>query len=745
MSTFKLRRLGLADNPGHFKPSLQSCLEAVLEQSDTLIDEVLAGLKATLAPGKGQASSVLAPAQATAVLDLLQAHGAEIRRSFALHLRASVFGGESSRSAAQPLVRFDDFQFLEAEQIDANIEFALSQQEVALAVEDVLPQLNAMVSNLLGWASVQAHLNPLKPESFVHALRATLQQHVPSEPERAAIMPVAASKLGVGLRQLYREVADWLRSLGVEPLQAPVAAPGPRAGASAAAAPTSLTRTMLTLDKLRRLLSGELDAGPVAGGHDFVNTVPASFEALQDMQMVEPMLKRLAERAQRSEAAATEALGRQAGTEAGDAGGAGVQTEQARKNTLGLQLGQEVVHLMLDNLMQDARLLAPVRENLKQLEPVLLALSRSDPRFFSERQHPARLFLDRMTHRSLAFSDVAAPGFSRFQKTFSNAVRVLCGGSGGTASFARVLQRLEEAWAKEEEQQRLRREEAARSLLHAEQRNLLAHKLSDQFVERMAQKKVPELVAQFLRGPWAQVVAEAQLKSADGSVDPGGYQDLVDDLIWSVQLRLTRRNRGRLVQMVPAMLVKIRQGLQLISYPQERTAAFFNALVTFHEQAFEQARSAPADESAPAAGTEATAPATADQGVVVEDPWVVESEISDSGYLEDGASLALDPAQGQRAEGAQAWRIEDLNTGAWVDLALGGVWVRAQLIWASPQRTLFMFVSGSGLAHSISRRTLNRLHGSGLIRLVSDGRVMDHALDAVAQAALRNDVRGDRE
>ena len=261
----------------------------------------------------------------------------------------------------------------------------------------------------------------------------------------------------------------------------------------------------------------------------------------------------------------------------------------------------------------------------------------------------------------------------------------------------------------------------------------------------MAQKKVPELVAQFLRGPWAQVVAEAQLKSADGSVDPGGYQDLVDDLIWSVQLRLTRRNRGRLVQMVPAMLVKIRQGLQLISYPQERTAAFFNALVTFHEQAFEQARSAPADESAPAAGTEATAPATADQGVVVEDPWVVESEISDSGYLEDGASLALDPAQGQRAEGAQAWRIEDLNTGAWVDLALGGVWVRAQLIWASPQRTLFMFVSGSGLAHSISRRTLNRLHGSGLIRLVSDGRVMDHALDAVAQAALRNDVRGDRE
>ena len=50
-----------------------------------------------------------------------------------------------------------------------------------------------------------------------------------------------------------------------------------------------------------------------------------------------------------------------------------------------------------------------------------------------------------------------------------------------------------------------------------------------------------------------------------------------------------------------------------------------------------------------------------------------------------------------------------MNTGSWVDLALGGVWVRAQLTWASPHQTLFMFISGKGLAHSMSRRTLDRL------------------------------------
>ena len=89
----------------------------------------------------------------------------------------------------------------------------------------------------------------------------------------------------------------------------------------------------------------------------------------------------------------------------------------------------------------------------------------------------------------------------------------------------------------------------------------------------------------------------------------------------------------------------------------------------------------------------------------------------------------------------QSWSAESLNTGSWVDLALAGEWVRAQLTWASPHRTLFMFISGTGLAHSMSKRTMDRLRGMGLIRLVSDGRVMDNALDAVAQAALRNDVK----
>jgi hypothetical protein len=723
MNKFLLRRLGVADDPGSYRPTLQDCIEAVLSQSDALVADVLGGLQSSGTSFQGRAAVVQFSAPTKAAIEVLTGTDAAFKKAFAKSLRVAVYGGDTQRGPAGAEVRFDDFQFLEEDQIDANIELALTQQEVLLAVESVLPALNGMISSLMGWVTVQGNLNPLKPEAFVQALRESLTVVVPQDAVRVRLMTPAATLLGNSLRQLYKEIVDWLRSQGIEPASMSLTSVG-AFGVALKAAATPASRTMLTLDKLRRLLSGELDPSPtVAGVKDFMNTVPASFVALEDMKLVEPMMKRLAERAAQASASPDAPRGK----------ATFVQSDPLQTKRLGRQLGEEVVRLMLENLMQDRRLMPAIRQHLKTLEPVLIALSQEDARFFTERQHAARQFLDRITHRSLAFSSEDEPGYGRFQKVLENAVNVLAHGGGDGTAFARVLRKLEEGWQREEHVQRKRAEEAARSLLHAEQRNLLAQRLATDFSERMAHKKVPELVVAFLRGPWAQVVAESQLLCADGSLDPDGYLALVDDLLWSVQVRLARRNRTRLVGMVPGMLVKLRQGLGLISFPQERIAVLFDALIALHEKAFESVRAAPLEDDKPALDS-----------VAPEEFWVAKGEATDSGYMQydDDASRAfVPPVDEPETPELLTWTTDSLATGSWVDLALAGSWVRAQLTWTSPQRTLFMFISGSGMAHSMSLRTLNRLHNMGLIRLVSDGHVMDNALDAVARAALHNDMQ----
>jgi hypothetical protein len=109
---------------------------------------------------------------------------------------------------------------------------------------------------------------------------------------------------------------------------------------------------------------------------------------------------------------------------------------------------------------------------------------------------------------------------------------------------------------------------------------------------------------------------------------------------------------------------------------------------------------------------------------------MADSEVQHAGYVAvDSGPMPLEPLELPSTE---------LLPGAWVDLLIEGEWVRAQLTWASPHGTLFMFLSAKGLAHSMTRRTLERLRSSDVLRVVSRGDVVEGALNAVAAQALRN-------
>ncbi len=62
-------------------------------------------------------------------------------------------------------------------------------------------------------------------------------------------------------------------------------------------------------------------------------------------------------------------------------------------------------------IARDTRLLWPVQQFIRALEPALMQLALSDPRFFSHKEHAARRLLQDITDRSQAFNSPEAPGF----------------------------------------------------------------------------------------------------------------------------------------------------------------------------------------------------------------------------------------------------------------------------------------------------------------------------------------------
>jgi hypothetical protein len=430
---------------------------------------------------------------------------------------------------------------------------------------------------------------------------------------------------------------------------------------------------------------------------------------------------------------------------------------------IGQQLGEEVVQMVFEHLAEDRRLLPALKRQLKTMQPAVHRLAKEDSRFFSDRTHPARQVLDRITQRSLAFASESDPGWPRFLASVESASKWLESKVVDADTFGELLDHLQEQWKDQDQGSKRKREEAARALLHAEQRNLLAQKLASDFSDMLQGLDVADFVRDFLRNAWAQVVADAQLSCEDGSSDPHGYRALVDDLVWSVQKTSAQRGRARrLVQMIPGLLQRMREGLQRIGYPPELTQRFFDHLITLHKAAVQEgrdsatqaARDNPVQKAADAAWEEESQ--FTDSAVEM---WLDGVEVQESGYV-DFPGLEMDtehvasPEAAQQevqalqqagggAEGCEevaSVRVEDLRVGTWVELRIQDEWVRAQLTWCSPHATLFMFTSVSGAAHSMSRRTLDKLRSSDQLRVVADRPVVDEALDQVAQAALKNSL-----
>jgi hypothetical protein len=642
---------------------------------------------------------------------------------------AQAISGDTRRSSA---LSFDALELMGEDQMQESVDLMRLQQTVLATVESELTELNALVCAVQGMKSVQADRNPLRPEVYVRSLRTVLMQSPVSPAVRSRWLHSLGEALGPELARVYQELCMLLRSQGVAGARFNVI-PTPEGNGPAQSGGPSPANTLLDVRQLQRLLSGELDqaADPRGGATDFGVTVPAAFEALQEMKQVGQVMKRLQER---------------------QPAGALRAQPQLEQRGAGQVLGQEVVNLMVENIASDPRLLAPVQQTVRDLEPALLRLALGDPRFFNDRKHPARRLLEQVTQRSLAWQSVDAPGFAGFLESLQQAVDVLLSTRvGGAEPFDFALKSLEEAWGDQQQRDRRHREKAVRALLKAEQRNLLAEKITREMRARADVSAAPREIGAFIFGPWSQVMAQARLADESGAADPGGFAAVVSDLVWSAQPRVAAANTARLAKLAPELAQKLRHGLATIDYPAPAMQRFLDHLGAAHREALKASEqpgrplplstSMTRDELEAMFGEDEDAPG----------PWLAPTEAQHSGFMQTHQTLAPKPlfqatqpgfgdTLPHAAELTPALPDAQVRPGAWVEMLIDAGWSRYQVTWASPHGTLFMFADAAGKTHSMTRRLLDKMLRSDTLRMISGQAVVDGALDAVAQTALRNSV-----
>ena len=669
---------------------LDQCFDEVARQAKPLLGRCVDAAVNSLQASEAKAGEVGERQRIARACWAMMQHRGALTDAYPVRLReAFERGDEDGRTSSLALLSDSSLLALVDDlSVSESLESARLLQDLMPVVEQALAALDARMSSLIGFETVQVEKNPLRPSVFVRVLRDLIAE-IERDPEiRSLWLQHLAAPLGRGLCQLYEQLALRLQQANVQEagyrirlVDDPQASPG-----SAPARRDLLNWDAQTLAPTAAGSGEQSEPLPpmtaLAGAqtrldhrvfHDFLAERGDRFEQALDSGYYEqltreqriaqaqadlPLLDEVVVDRERVQFRGLPVVDRPAravsiGSQLGsDHWGPYAAPHERTRVLLDLKqqaervsqaVGLDLVRKLVNQVARDPLLLAPVREAVVALEPALLRLAMDDPRFFAKDQHPARLLVEQVAQRSFRFNDEFSAEFEQFHAPVREAVNALNALPGATPEpFAVALEHLQEDWANVDQAEAATQEQHLQALRFAEARQALADQVAWEISLRPDVFNAPAVVLDFLYGSWSLVIAEAQLRHPDGDPDPMGFRAVIPDLLWSVRHEVTLRQPRKLFEMLPRLLQRLRAGLTVLDKPAEETASFFDALIRYHEPVLALRRASArsqAGASMPAAlespvvtFPEADNLAEAPRPQVAETPWLAARERVEAGF-----------------------------------------------------------------------------------------------------------------
>lgn len=730
---------------------LRACVVTAVREGEQIMDQLVKFTLDELGSLEAESRAIAKRDLAIEAAQLLRVHQPALVKAYPMVLLEMVAEGSevaAPKPALSAALDIGELSLVDDDEVQAQVELSRAQQLALHTTDEILTQLNGLVSAAQGLRWVQPERNPLRPENYIRALQRAVADTQVVAPIREAWMQHMRAHLGQQLVGVYERAVQGLREHGVQQVGwggrqnahsqagsssgwSGTGGAGPGTGWAPASAwghgvpmqsgyrepgvsgyAASDEEALLTVGILRQMLVGagdpyqQLYVQPGApGSAQAVNSVVHDLhghggaEAMQDIAELERLVGRLTHSQQASLS-----------------GGAGAP-HNAQGSRYGspeaAPMGAEVVARMVENITQDARLLQPVKQAVQDLEPAIRKLIRYDTSFFTDANHPARRLLDDITERSLEFADVDARGFDRFMRLVDQAVAHLSKTSiTGAAPFETVRRALHAAWDVQKQKRAARQERERQAQQQAEELETRAGHVAAEIGAMPEFPDAPQDVVNFVLGPWSDVVAALPVQ-ADGTRGPQAASALsvVPLLLWSVQPELAQHDPQKLDEATMLLPVRLRTELENIGYPQEDIDAFLKRLAELHRVAL---ATRPPDIELPSAvdrqeeEVEELIPGVEpdDQTVLQDPPELEEPEVA-------GPDAPTQPSDG-------------FVIGVWVELITSGKRMYTQLTWCSPHNTLFLFSAPDGSTQSMTRRMRDKLVARGALQLV-DSRLVAEA------------------
>jgi hypothetical protein len=373
----------------------------------------------------------------------------------------------------------------------------------------------------------------------------------------------------------------------------------------------------------------------------------------------------------------------------------------------------EIVALMFQSILAEERIPAGVRVWFARLQMPVLRLALAEPEFFGSLQHPARQLIDRMGSCVLGF-DAAAIGGSTLEAEIRRVVQMI---EQYPETGRRVFQLAFDEFQKFLSGYLTERGDTRRVVSVAqqvEQKETMAVRYTIELRKMLEDMPVRDEIRAFLFKVWAEVMALAAVKYGAQHADTLALKKSASELVWAASAKPNRAERALVIQGLPGLLQRLRQGMSLLGLEAAEQESHIKVIGDTLADAFQ---------SKTAAISEASIEAIARRLANIEDfvgedpegdlPLVAESIEMMLGMDASGIDVISD---GGSTPGAAmlAWARE-LQPGTWFTLDHNGQLYQVQYAWRSERGQLHLFAAVAGRSFLIQLRRLAAYLQAGLV------------------------------
>lgn len=667
-----------------------------------------------------------------------------------------------------------DMSLVSYEEMELKLDYERMSRSLEMVYAQGLAGLNMRLAFLLDCETLAIHQNPFRPEVFLKAINAAWKEFCKDEQLHGLLLVRLKNEVMFELAPIYHALNQYLIARGILP-DLPDSFRAPRRQAMA-------DQRQVLNQKIQQLFNA--NTGTASVGADMATQLSSSAstgithpEQLGGWgQAIDPeLLQRLAFLQQNIQL--------QDWTQGAQQLQHALPLEQLRHELPHIfqhgapSLTLDLLSKVFEQVFVNQAIPAPIKELIALLQIPVLKAALLDKEFFFQEQHPARRLIELLSQHSAAWDPEKGKEDPLFLAMQKNVERVQKEFDQQLGLFDEVVLDLEN-FVQQEEQLRMQALEVPIQKALQREKFKQANQLALQEVAvRIATGTVPGFIETFLEQRWVKVLGLAFSVKDEKPHAVTDALNTMDDLIWSVQSKITLAQRQEMVNRLPAILAHLNKWLSLIKWEDADRMQFFADIAEAHaaivrsplemsverqkELAIEAAKVAAQrrqekikknqkEESltatATASKTTTSTPAVphkissiADGNTTTPSATITVSTLATPATTSSHAEVAnelKDEQKGEQRDDAEVEHesapqiIAQLERGVWLQFTgKDGHQQNLRLAWISPMRSLFIFTtSKKEKSISVSVEELERSLTNKSVLVLKLDQIVDRAL-----------------